>query len=118
MGVGQSRNLPVLWQYWPEGKGFEAAGDSRMQLLADFWNGSESGAPPPHDFFARTYLQPYAVGVRTERSGAGRHLMFAHFANGNPGLGVLRPLGDGGQRSLGGRVEACADERCDSCRTL
>ena len=76
----------------------------QSQLLAAFWKEAEREALPsgPSDFFARAFLQPYAVAVRT--------LLHPHpirpapyrcpFCQRKPGLGVLRPLGDGGQRSL------------------
>src|SRR5208282_1839739 len=78
--------------------------DSSFELLTAFWNGPEAGAlpPGPHDFFARAFLQPYAVAVRTRstlhRNGPAPYL--CPFCKRRPGLGVLRPLGDGGQRSL------------------
>jgi FdhE protein len=74
--------------------------DSRVQLLTDFWNGKESGAPSPRDFFARAYLQPYAVGLRWGMRWSGSTPYLCPFCKRKPGLGVLRPLGDGGQRSL------------------
>lgn len=73
------------------------------QLLADFWNGSEAGGlQGTDDFFARAFLQPYAVGIRlqSERSWNGPPPYLCPFCKRKPGLGVLRPLGDGGQRSL------------------
>jgi FdhE protein len=76
----------------------------QAELLAAFWKETERDALPsgPRDFFARAFLQPYAVAART--------LLQQHtirpapyrcpVCNRKPGLGVLRPLGDGGQRSL------------------
>jgi FdhE protein len=78
--------------------------DSHSQLLTAFWNGAGAGAlpPGPHDFFARAFLQPYAVAIRSRStlhySGPAPYL--CPFCKRKPGLGVLRPLGDGGQRSL------------------
>ena len=78
--------------------------DSHFQLLTVFWNGSETEALPqgPHDFFARAFLQPYAAGIRSwsnmRRSGPTPYR--CPFCKRKPGVGVLRPLGDGGQRSL------------------
>jgi FdhE protein len=78
--------------------------DSHFQLLTVFWNGSETGAlpPGPHDFFARAFLQPYAVGIRSRSSmrWSGPAPFLCSFCKRKPGVGVLRPLGDGGQRSL------------------
>ena len=81
-----------------------ASHDSHRQLLQIFWNGIETGAlpPGPRDFFARAFLQPYAVSLR-ERSQlkwSGPTPCLCPFCRRKPGLGVLRPLGDGGQRSL------------------
>jgi FdhE protein len=74
--------------------------DLLLQLLTNFWERSESGAPSPHDFFARAYLQPYAVGLRSGMRWSGSTPNICPFCRRKPGLGVLRPLGDGGQRSL------------------
>jgi len=77
---------------------------SQFQLLTVFWNGSETGALPagPGDFFARAFLQPYAAYVRSRSSKqwSGPTPYLCPFCKRKPGLGVLRPLGDGGQRSL------------------
>jgi FdhE protein len=79
-------------------------GDSRFQLLTAFWNETGAGALPqgPHDFFARAFLQPYAVDIRTRSTlhWKGPVPYLCPFCKRKPGLGVLRPLGDGGQRSL------------------
>jgi FdhE protein len=78
--------------------------DSHFQLLAVFWNGSDAGAlpPGPHDFFARAFLQPYAASIRSRSNMRwnGPTPYLCPFCKRKPGLGVLRPLGDGGQRSL------------------
>ena len=78
--------------------------DSHFQLLTVFWNGSETGAlqPGPNDFFARAFLQPYAARIRSlsNRRWSGPTPFLCPFCKRKPGLGVLRPLGDGGQRSL------------------
>lgn len=82
----------------------EGGEDSHCQLLTVFWNGSETGAlaPGPNDFFARAFLQPYAACVRSrsEMRWSGPTPFLCPFCKRKPGLGVLRPLGDGGQRSL------------------
>jgi FdhE protein len=74
--------------------------DSHFQLLTAFWNGSEQ--PGPSDFFARAFLQPYAVSVRSRSNlrCTGPTPFLCPFCKRKPVLGVLRPLGDGGQRSL------------------
>ena len=78
--------------------------DSHFQLLTVFWNGTETGPlpPGPHDFFACAFLQPYAAGIRSRSSvrWSGPTPYRCPFCKRKPGLGVLRPLGDGGQRSL------------------
>lgn len=88
----------------------ERGGDSHFQLLASFWNAetgawnSETGALPsgPHDFLARAFLQPYAEYCRSRSSvnASGPAPYICPFCRRKPGLGALRPLGDGGQRSL------------------
>ncbi len=89
----------------------EAASELRVggeelhfQLLAVFWNGNETGAlqTGPNDFFARAFLQPYAAGIRSRSSmrWSGPTPYVCPLCKRKPGLGVLRPLGDGGQRSL------------------
>jgi FdhE protein len=76
----------------------------QSQLLDAFWKESESAAlpPGPHDFFARAFLQPYAVAARTliKQQTIRPAPYRCPVCNRKPGLGVLRPLGDGGQRSL------------------
>ncbi len=78
--------------------------DLHLQLLTVFWNGSETGPlqPGPSDFFARAFLQPYAVAIRSRSNlrWEGPTPFLCPFCKRKPGLGVLRPLGDGGQRSL------------------
>jgi len=78
--------------------------DSHIQLLTIFWNAREMGAlpPGPHDFFARAFLQPYAASIRSRSSlrWSEPTPFLCPFCKRKPALGVLRPLGDGGQRSL------------------
>jgi FdhE protein len=78
--------------------------DSHFQLLAAFWNESETGSlpPGPEDFFARAFLQPYAeyIRARSEMRSNGPAPYACPFCKRKPALGILRPLGDGGQRSL------------------
>jgi FdhE protein len=82
----------------------ESGEDSHFQLLSHFWNELETGAPKaaPRDFFARAFLQPYAAGTRIRGNlrWSGPAPFLCPFCKRKPGLGVLRPLGDGGQRSL------------------
>lgn len=78
--------------------------DSQLQLLTAFWDGAAAGAlpPGPPDFFARAFLQPYAVVIRSRSTlrWDGPVPCLCPFCQRKPGVGVLRPLGDGGQRSL------------------
>jgi FdhE protein len=78
--------------------------DSHFQLLTAFWNETGTGAlpPGPRDFFARAFLQPHAAVLRSRSTlhWSGPVPYLCPFCNRKPGLGVLRPLGDGGQRSL------------------
>ncbi len=87
--------------------------NSQRELLSAFWTragaaviGGEDGVEDKGDgdkeFFARAFLQPYAEFVR-ERVGKQQHgptPCLCPFCSRKPGVGVLRPLGDGGQRSL------------------
>ena len=78
--------------------------DSHFRLLTAFWNGSGTGVlpPGPTDFFARAFLQPYAAWIRTRSnmSWSGPTPYLCPFCKRKPVVGILRPLGDGGQRSL------------------
>ena len=73
-------------------------------MLTGFWQGTGGTVlqPGPDDFFARAFLQPYAVYVRSRGSvqRTGPTPCLCPFCGRKPGSGVLRPLGDGGQRSL------------------
>jgi formate dehydrogenase accessory protein FdhE len=77
---------------------------SQFEMLEGFWQETAGAAlqPGPSDFFARAFLQPYAVYVRSRLSlqGGGPTPCLCPFCGRKPGSGVLRPLGDGGQRSL------------------
>ena len=77
---------------------------SQIEMLASFWQGTAGAVlqPGPDDFFARAFLQPYAVYVRSRMSlqQTGPTPCLCPFCGRKPGSGVLRPLGDGGQRSL------------------
>jgi formate dehydrogenase accessory protein FdhE len=106
---GFRRFLPVVEQAGPV-KLQEAARElgerdeqSHLGLLSAFWEGDEMRAASETDnFFARAYLQPYAVGIRTRARmrWTGPTAFVCPFCKRKPGLGVLRPLGEGSQRSL------------------
>jgi FdhE protein len=78
----------------------------QRELLSAFW--TKTGTPIMRDgdgdneFFARSFLQPYAEFVREQagKQEAGPTPCLCPFCSRKPGVGVLRPLGDGGQRSL------------------
>jgi FdhE protein len=77
---------------------------SHLQLLTTFWNAPNTASVPPgaQDFFARAFLQPYAELLRSHSilhwTGPAPYL--CPFCQRKPGLGILRPLGEGSQRSL------------------
>lgn len=74
-----------------------------LQLLSAFWEDNGNGPFSGTDaFFARAYLQPYAVGIRTRANlrWNGPTAYACPFCKRKPGLGVLRPLGEGSQRFL------------------
>jgi FdhE protein len=109
--IGRFRTLLALVERDGPGPLQEAARDlrdggedSQFQLLTVFWEGTETGALPlgSNDFFARAFLQPYAAGIRSRSKTrwSGPTPYRCPFCKRKPGLGVLRPLGDGGQRSL------------------
>ena len=106
---GLSRFLPVIERNGPdrlsEAARELASRDARMQprLLSAFWEGDGAAMPADtDDFFARAYLQPYAVGIRMRANlrWNGPTVYVCPFCKRKPGLGVLRPLGEGSQRSL------------------
>lgn len=77
---------------------------SQFELLRQFWaaDKSENASDGVGDFFARAFLQPYAAAVR-ERAKLkwnGPTAYACPFCKRKPGVGVLRPLGEGGQRLL------------------
>jgi FdhE protein len=101
--------LPIIVEHGPASLAHAAAElrsqnrDSHAALLASFWQepdgGLESGPP---DFLARAFLQPYAVLVRLRMATPppGLTPCLCPICGCKPGLGVLRPMGDGGSRSL------------------
>jgi FdhE protein len=86
-----------------------SSGKNQAELLNDFWDGSRSpenrsaaNSSPSDEFFARAFLQPYAefIRLRAESSSNGYTGSLCPFCGRKPGVAVLRPLGDGGQRRL------------------
>jgi FdhE protein len=77
--------------------------NAHFELLSGFWDGDGmTSAPATNDFFARAFLQPYAVAVRTRANmqWKGPTAFLCPFCKRKPAMGVMRPLGEGGQRSL------------------
>lgn len=68
--------------------------------LNEFWNGRAEASTG--EFFWRAFLQPYAELVRshTRLEKAPHTPCICPYCGRKPGAGVLRPLGDGGQRYL------------------
>jgi FdhE protein len=86
-----------------------SSGETQTELLNDFWDGprpsgdaSAANGSLSNEFFARTFLQPYAEFTRlhAHTSIKGYTGSICPFCGRKPGVAVLRPLGDGGQRSL------------------
>ena len=73
-------------------------------LLSEYWAGAcpETAATGADQFFARAFLQPYAefVRLRVNVKSDGYTQPSCPFCGHKPGLGVLRPMGEGGKRSL------------------
>lgn len=71
------------------------------QLLDASWSTTEA-AEAPEEYLARAFLQPYAelLRLRLETTFDGYNQPLCPFCNRRAGLSVLRPQGDGGQRSL------------------
>jgi FdhE protein len=74
---------------------------SQLRFLSKFWERSDASSGSS-DFFARAFLQPFAVNIRARSvmrwNGPAPYV--CPLCDRKPGGGVLRPLGDGGQRSL------------------
>lgn len=74
------------------------------EMLNDFWLNVEngSGRTAEEGFAVRAFLQPYAEFVRSQAGPTTlRHTpCLCPYCNRKPGVGILRPLGDGGQRFL------------------
>jgi formate dehydrogenase accessory protein FdhE len=81
----------------------EGGEESHLRLLASFWRGDGSvSARGSDDFFARAFLQPYAAALRVGSNlrWTGPAPFACPFCKRKPSVGILRPLGDGGLRSL------------------
>lgn len=79
-----------------------AGAESLSNLLHTCWSRADLSPSQPPEFLARAFLQPRAVLIRA-RSGAQWNSYtqsLCPFCGRKPGAGILRPRGDGGQRSL------------------
>lgn len=74
----------------------------RTHLLNNFWSGTHPQRQEVDEFIARGFLQPYAGFLRgsAELPPEKHTSTLCPFCGRKPGVGVLRPLGEGGQRSL------------------
>ena len=80
-----------------------AAGESRWTvLLDDFWRGNAEEHDPAESLLAWAFLQPYAEHLADHLAPTEFHgtPSLCPLCNGLPLVGVLRPQGDGGKRSL------------------
>ena len=86
-----------------------ASNGVQTDLLNNFWDTPRSSsddstreASATNEFFARAFLQPYAefTRLRAETPSDGYSGALCPFCGRKPGVAVLRPLGDGGQRRL------------------
>ena len=75
--------------------------DAQYEWLAAFWSGAP-GFQGADDFLARAYLQPLGALLREKASirWSGPAPYVCPHCGRKPSGGVLRPLGEGGQRSL------------------
>lgn len=71
------------------------------EVLAEFWRGAEA-LTEAEALIAWTFLQPYAEHLADHTEPAEIHTTppLCPLCSGRPQVGVLRPLGDGAQRSL------------------
>ena len=74
----------------------------REHLLHNYWEGTHSQQQEIEQFIARAFLQPYAEALRShsQPQNSLHTPTLCPFCGRRPGLGTLRPLGEGGQRFL------------------
>jgi FdhE protein len=83
----------------------QASSSSWTDLLNNSWSALDQPSQPlrdPGEFLALAFLQPYAEFVRSRvpLQLEGYTYSLCPFCGRKPGLGVLRPLGDGARRNL------------------
>jgi FdhE protein len=78
-----------------------SSSDSWTGLFTNCWTNTEAPTEP-HEFLVLAFLQPCAEFLRSRAhlQSEGYTLSLCPFCNRKPAVGVLRPLGDGGRRSL------------------
>jgi FdhE protein len=78
-----------------------SSSDSWAELFTDCWTNTETPIEP-QEFLVLAFLQPSAEFLRSSArlQSEGYTLSLCPFCNRKPALGILRPLGDGGRRSL------------------
>jgi formate dehydrogenase maturation protein FdhE len=76
--------------------------DAWAVLLDACWTRTDGAPSHPQEFLARAFLQSYAESLRLRAALnlTGYNYPLCPFCSRRPGLGVLRPLGDGAARSL------------------
>jgi len=76
--------------------------ESWAGLLDVCWSRTDGTPCQPQEFLARAFLQSYAetLRLRTPLNLNGYTYPLCPFCNRRPGLGILRPMGDGAARSL------------------
>ena len=102
--------------------GLSAAGSARWEAVLDeFWREGDEALDPAEALLAWAFLQPYAESLADHTAPLDVHGTppLCPLCHGSPQVGVLRPLGDGGKRSL--ICSLCATEWdyrrlvCPSC---
>lgn len=79
-----------------------ASGENWTELLNSVWQEVFEPLSAPEQFLAFAFLQPYAELLRLRSGLKPEHYTHAvcPFCSRKPGLGILRPLGDGAQRKM------------------
>jgi FdhE protein len=82
--------------------GLRSSPETWPQLLNRGWSSADEAPDTPEEFLALAFLQPYAELVRSQAGldHEGYTYALCPFCNRKPGLGVLRPQGDGARRNL------------------
>lgn len=108
MGAGFVTFLSMIQEHGPArlaetARALGTEGTEKLESrFEEGWSRAGSSSSQPDEFLVRAFLQPYAVFARTKSSGQwnGYSGSLCPFCGSKPVSGVLRPRGDGGQRSL------------------